>query len=421
MLLSKTWTLFELWLGGPDAKASTDEEESAGAKGTPNDNHEGQEHSPKHNRSSRVTFAAAAILAFAIAGGAVVVDRSPWTGTRGVVVPRELVADAPPTDPRESRDGQTPIASRVEMEEDPCIPSPCLNGGTCTVEASAEAADDPYRCQCAYGWEGLLCETRSTCDPSSEQITCVSSPCQNGGVLSFNEEDMTYSCLPSPCQNGGIVTFNEADWTYSCDCQPGWLGQHCNLSAGDCVEITIDDVDQAGIEAKDWCSEDDISEEEEGGGGRGCCLNIEGVPDADVCKGFFGILCKRACVSPYACYGAGREKLEPFSSQAGPSIGEQATPIEAEQGSCHGHRACAHKQGQVGERSCLGEFACYKSTGDIGKGSCTEFASCDYTTCNVPDNECSDHCECAYESLCDPSSCTYDYDEIDEVCMCNTP
>ena len=36
--------------------------------------------------------------------------------------------------------------------EDPCIPNPCLNGGTCSKEG------DSYLCQCAEGWNGKNCD-----------------------------------------------------------------------------------------------------------------------------------------------------------------------------------------------------------------------------------------------------------------------
>lgn len=111
---------------------------------------------------------------------------------------------------------------------DPCMPSPCLFGGTCyRVNASS------YGCACVQGYVGTRCE--------ADVYDCLVNPCQNGGtcvdisflgeVTSINrsslnteetsrqfkctcpakftgtlcEQDLT-ACMSNPCHNGGTCS-----------------------------------------------------------------------------------------------------------------------------------------------------------------------------------------------------------------------
>jgi hypothetical protein len=72
----------------------------------------------------------------------------------------------------------------------PCLNSPCQNGGTCQVVGTAT-----YRCICPLGLQGIRCEQR-ICDPN---------PCLYGGV-----------CLPLGS-------------TFQCQCPAQYTGTCCEL------------------------------------------------------------------------------------------------------------------------------------------------------------------------------------------------
>lgn len=108
-----------------------------------------------------------------------------------------------------------------------CEPTPCQNGGTCTVVAHG------YECTCSPGFMGTHCELRSQCEPS---------PCKNGGTCydvgqgyectcakGFRGENCEEQnkCHPNPCRNGGTCTgINEGEG-FECTCREGFKGKNC--------------------------------------------------------------------------------------------------------------------------------------------------------------------------------------------------
>lgn len=108
-----------------------------------------------------------------------------------------------------------------------CEPTPCQNGGTCTVVSHG------FECTCSPGFMGTHCELRSECEPN---------PCRNGGTCydvgqgyectcarGFRGENCEEQnkCHPNPCRNGGTCTgINEGEG-FECTCREGYKGKNC--------------------------------------------------------------------------------------------------------------------------------------------------------------------------------------------------
>ena len=119
-------------------------------------------------------------------------------------------------------------ASSVLLDYTPCHDSPCENGGLCTsvlqLGDQLEALDSPsliftspqlrhqLTCRCQRGFSGRRCQLRQ--DP------CTPTPCRNGGTCSRQgsdfrctcpaafqgkrcDQERNRACDPLPCRNGG--------------------------------------------------------------------------------------------------------------------------------------------------------------------------------------------------------------------------
>ena len=110
---------------------------------------------------------------------------------------------------------------------------PCLHGGTCTDQINS------FECDCAPGWSGQLCEIQM--DP------CASQPCNhNATCLSRSSSHFECVCPPNfigttcatplnfcitqPCQNGGSCINGVT--SYSCRCEAGFTGESCQHEVG---------------------------------------------------------------------------------------------------------------------------------------------------------------------------------------------
>ncbi|CAN8006312.1 unnamed protein product [Ixodes hexagonus] len=119
---------------------------------------------------------------------------------------------------------------------DPCSPSPCSNGATCRIDASAATG---FQCLCPEDREGERCER-------PRRNSCASAPCKNGGScreapagsffclcrLGFKGslcEQAADGCRPSRCRNGATCVGN-GPAGYHCLCEPNFFGRHCEKS-----------------------------------------------------------------------------------------------------------------------------------------------------------------------------------------------
>lgn len=83
---------------------------------------------------------------------------------------------------------------------DKCLTHSCANGASCYFDSREPESD--YRCLCAAGYTGLLCE--------QELNECNSTPCENEGTCT----DLLAS--------------------FSCQCMAGWTGARCERDVLEC-------------------------------------------------------------------------------------------------------------------------------------------------------------------------------------------
>ncbi|XP_056617252.1 slit homolog 1a [Triplophysa dalaica] len=106
------------------------------------------------------------------------------------------------TTPAKRFECQGEVDTAILAKCDPCVSSPCLNGGTCHTDEL-----DGYRCSCLEGFKGKNCDIVPN--------ACVSEPCQHGGTCSVSEES------------------NKA---YSCSCPAGFEGLTCEIDIDECKD-----------------------------------------------------------------------------------------------------------------------------------------------------------------------------------------
>lgn len=133
---------------------------------------------------------------------------------------------------------QAPEAA-ADAAVDPCLPNPCANGGTCTLEPGRETQQAV--CACATGFTGPRCETNiddctpnpclngGTCVDGVASYTCNCAPGFSGPTCATNVDE----CTPNPCTNGGTCTDGTASFT--CNCLPGFTGLTCATNIDDCT------------------------------------------------------------------------------------------------------------------------------------------------------------------------------------------
>ncbi|CAF1156729.1 unnamed protein product [Rotaria magnacalcarata] len=114
----------------------------------------------------------------------------------------------------------------------------CTNG-RCVEDKNSV---DCYKCQCAPGFTGKLCDssilTPSACNPTCQNggecsqtatntFICICPPEYTGNQCETSVLE-NHPCIKNPatvCQNGGTCNINGAN--YLCSCAIGWTGQNC--------------------------------------------------------------------------------------------------------------------------------------------------------------------------------------------------
>ena len=117
-----------------------------------------------------------------------------------------------------------------------CGVSTCQNLQTPVEPGYSQSGKDFFRCSCATGYTGYLCETVVD--------NCVPTPCANGVCTSsvgsyicnctagFSGKNCTVNdneCASNPCQNGGKC--QDKVNGFVCECGSGYKGDRCQTSS----------------------------------------------------------------------------------------------------------------------------------------------------------------------------------------------
>ena len=123
---------------------------------------------------------------------------------------------------------------KCELRQDPCTPTPCRNGGSCS-----RSQDSDFRCSCPPGFQGKRCD-------QERSRACEQSPCRHGGTCQETPDGAYFclcrpgyrgsqceltsdSCRPNPCLNGGACENRKPG--YRCVCADNYYGTHCEKSS----------------------------------------------------------------------------------------------------------------------------------------------------------------------------------------------
>ena len=143
-------------------------------------------------------------------------------------------ADAPAFTASLGQEAGTPVVASTagRNSQNPCLPNPCLNNGTCQVDGT---------CECLAGFSGAICQiAENDCldDRCQNGSSCVDLPngfrCEclsgyTGELCEVNIDD----CVNNPCQNGGVCV--DRLNAYTCQCPYGYSGVDCERPVAGCA------------------------------------------------------------------------------------------------------------------------------------------------------------------------------------------
>lgn len=303
---------------------------------------------------------------------------------------------------------------------DPCIPSPCKNGGTCSVSSEGKAV-----CSCPENWKGnALCETCSVgyTGDDCHRDWCKDQTCSNHG-----------KCVAEKCECGkgyGGETCADCDTTkgYKPDGSGSCIadlcfGKTCPSDGDACNGIEYCNPSNGQCEKKEAIT---CKENEECKAGKCVCQEGYGPTDCTQCDTAKGYLMDSTgkCVAS-KCIGNtcddnnpcnGIEKCEPLTGACIPGI-PVSCPDDGDK--CNGTEACDKISGKCVSqnplvcddgKTCSGTETCNPSIGCVaGKPvTCSNGGICQEPsgTCKCPDGysgaDCSE-CDTVKGYLKDPS------------------
>ncbi|CAF4239604.1 unnamed protein product [Rotaria magnacalcarata] len=127
----------------------------------------------------------------------------------------------------------------VTAAPSPCASSPCLNSGTCILQADI---NNPYRCACTQYTYGTRCENVNRCFTGASPClnngicipgangayTCACTPQYTGSTCETLIQPISI-CASQPCTNGGTCLSLNDNAAYFCNCPPGYSGSRCGV------------------------------------------------------------------------------------------------------------------------------------------------------------------------------------------------
>ncbi|XP_061755353.1 protocadherin Fat 3-like [Nerophis ophidion] len=130
--------------------------------------------------------------------------------------------------------GLSQVKAGCVLHPDPCVTTPCLNGGVC-----GGLPNGAFTCTCGAGFTGGRCELRVT--------PCSPGPCQNGGECQAVGGGFVCSCPPglgglrcdqdvdecerAECRNNGECV--NTPGSFYCNCTSGYEGRLCGANHDD--------------------------------------------------------------------------------------------------------------------------------------------------------------------------------------------
>ncbi|KAF3687654.1 Slit -like protein 2 protein [Channa argus] len=128
-----------------------------------------------------------------------------------------------------------PVDISIQAKCEPCLSNPCKNDGTCS--------DDPvhyYRCTCPYGFKsfgnlGYTWEYHQEYDITRDEIVyqtiVLVLATREPSIIrehTHTKQTATHFCLCTADTSSTVM--------YTCECNPGYVGEHCELDYNDCEE-----------------------------------------------------------------------------------------------------------------------------------------------------------------------------------------
>uniref|UniRef100_UPI00398E3243 hepatocyte growth factor activator-like n=1 Tax=Pristiophorus japonicus TaxID=55135 RepID=UPI00398E3243 len=151
-------------------------------------------------------------------------------------------------------------------KQDPCLPQPCKNGGTCIRNPLLNT----YHCRCADQFTGVNCQEAKCFDRTQYRYFFIgeswirivgdnveSCVCADSGLecQSIGYED----CEVNLCLQGGECRAVRGTGEIACHCSEGFVGKYCDIDTTDtCYENNgtsykgIEDESASGIECVPW-------------------------------------------------------------------------------------------------------------------------------------------------------------------------